>query len=79
VQGWLDNPGSNFGWALKNADEATANTGRTFYSSETATAAFHPQLEVTYEVVPEPATAMLAVFGAAAAAVAPTRSRMRRN
>ena len=42
-------------------DEATANTGRTFFSSEVATAAFRPQLEITYEVIPEPSTLLLGV------------------
>jgi hypothetical protein len=79
VQSWLDNPGSNFGWVLKNTDEATANTGRTFYSSDAATASFHPQLEVTYDVVPEPATAMIAAFGAATTVVASHRRGSRRK
>jgi hypothetical protein len=64
VQAWLDNPASNSGWLLRNADETTANTGRTFFSSEVATQAFRPQLEITYQVVPEPAAAAIGLFGA---------------
>lgn len=79
VQGWLDNPGSNFGWLLKNTDEATANTGRTFYSSDAATTSFHPQLEVTYDVVPEPTTGMIAAFGAAVTVIASNRRRLRQK
>jgi hypothetical protein len=76
VQAWLDDPSSNFGWALLNTDEMTANTGRTFYSRDVATTAFHPQLDVTYQVVPEPATAMLSLLGAAICVVAPARARL---
>jgi hypothetical protein len=48
VQGWLDEPSANLGWILVNADETTDNTSRTFYSRQVATAAFHPQLTITY-------------------------------
>jgi len=34
VQGWLDIPASNFGWALVNADEATIRSSKSFYSRE---------------------------------------------
>lgn len=73
VQNWLDNPGSNFGWMLKNTDEASANTGRTFYTSEVATAAFHPQLEITYEVIPEPSTLILGITAGLVSLVVPSR------
>jgi hypothetical protein len=77
VQAWLDNPATNFGWALVNADEATSNTGRTFYSRDVATTAFHPQLEVTYQVVPEPTAVSMALLGAAVCVAAPSRARFR--
>jgi hypothetical protein len=48
VRGWLDNPSSNFGWMLVSADEVTPATFRGFYSRQTATAAFRPQLSVTF-------------------------------
>jgi hypothetical protein len=48
VQQWLSTPASNFGWELVNADETTARNFRAFYSRETATAALHPQLQITY-------------------------------
>jgi hypothetical protein len=54
VQGWLNSPSTNFGWMLKNADEVTPTDFRTFYSREAATAAFHPQLQITFTPVPEP-------------------------
>jgi hypothetical protein len=79
VQGWLDSPGSNFGWLMVNADEATANTGRTFYSRNVATAAFHPQLEITYEAIPEPSAATIALAGVAACVMASAGGRTRRD
>jgi hypothetical protein len=48
VQGWLDNPSTNFGWMLVNADEASPATFRGFYSRQTATASLRPQLSLTY-------------------------------
>lgn len=50
VQGWLDAPQSNFGWMLKNADEATPATFRGFYSSQTATAELRPHLAVSFSL-----------------------------
>ena len=73
VQSWLDDPNSNFGWILKNTDETSANTGRTFYTSEVATAAFRPQLEITYEVIPEPNTLALGVMAGLVSLVVPSR------
>jgi hypothetical protein len=48
MQGWLDDPQSNFGWMLVNADEATPATFRGFYSRQTATASLRPQLSLSY-------------------------------
>lgn len=48
VRAWLDSPASNFGWMLVGADEVTPATFRGFYSRQTATAAFRPQLSVTF-------------------------------
>ena len=50
VQGWIDNPQSNFGWMLKNADEVTPATFRGFYSSQTATAELRPHLTVSFSL-----------------------------
>jgi hypothetical protein len=79
VQNWFDNPGSNFGWMIINTDEATANTGRTFFTSEVATAAFRPQLEITYEVVPEPSTLLLAITAGVVSLVIPSRLARRKR
>jgi hypothetical protein len=68
VQGWLDNPASNFGWALVNSDESGSATVKVFYSRSAAQnasggpldAAFRPMLTITY--VPEPATLLTLLF-----------------
>jgi hypothetical protein len=60
VQAWLDTPSSNFGWMLKNSDETDATTFLAFYSRNTATSSFHPQLTITYTAVPEPSSLVLA-------------------
>ena len=67
VQGWLDNPAANFGWALINADEVNLATVRAFYSrSATVNAggdpldpSARPALTITYFVVPEPTAVIL--------------------
>jgi hypothetical protein len=50
VQNWIDDPSSNFGWLLLNADEVTPATFRGFYSRQTATASLRPQLAVSYSL-----------------------------
>jgi len=67
VQGWLDNPASNFGWAIVNANETSTATMKAFYSRQATLnngglgseidPTWLPRLTVTY--VPEPATAAL--------------------
>jgi hypothetical protein len=67
VQGWLSNPATNFGWVLINTNEASPGTVCAFYSrSATADAGgdpldpiARPALTITYDAVPEPATAVL--------------------
>jgi hypothetical protein len=60
AQSWLDDPSSNFGWMLVNSDEIGTSTFRVFYSRHVATAAWRPQLEITY--IPEPASVLLCVL-----------------
>ena len=50
VQGWLDDPTDNFGWLCKSGSEATASSLRVFFTSDAATAANWPQLEVSFRV-----------------------------
>src|SRR5215813_4053745 len=67
VQGWLDNPLSNFGWILINEDENGRQTHRAFYSREWSDPSLRPQLMISYVApVPVPAAAWLFVSGLAA-------------
>jgi hypothetical protein len=47
VQGWLNNPASNFGWILLG-DESTPNTAKRFDSRQNTVAANMPSLQLTY-------------------------------
>lgn len=46
VQGWLNNPATNFGWLIKIVDESIPSTARRISSRESATN--KPTLSVTY-------------------------------
>lgn len=48
VQGWLNNPSTNFGWELVNSDETDTRTFRAFWTKEAADPTTRPQLVVTY-------------------------------
>jgi len=50
VQLWLDEPGTNFGWMLRAADETASQTVRRIKSRETVTGS--PLLTVRYQVGP---------------------------
>lgn len=75
VQGWLNNPATNFGWIMINADETGSQTFFSFYTSEWSDragsdpilaaqyAAQEPQLQITF-TVPEPSGGLLAGFAA---------------
>lgn len=65
VQAWLDGTTDDFGWILLG-DEETLGSARRFNSVENASGA--PVLRITYETgtVPEPGTAALLTFVAAA-------------
>jgi hypothetical protein len=60
VQSWLDSPATNFGWALVNANETSAQTFKAFYSqsatlnsqNNSLDPSFRPALTIHY--VPEP-------------------------
>jgi hypothetical protein len=81
AQGWLNNPATDFGWELKNADETDPTTFDAFYSREGTrvsgvTANQLPDLQVTY-TVPEPSSGTLAII--AALSFLGTRSFRRRG
>ena len=82
LQGWLNNPATNFGWILRNVSESGTQTVRAFYSRESGTGAsaalttaYQPSLAITY--VPEPATGVL--FFAALMLMCTTRRRQLDN
>jgi len=65
VQGWVNNPSSNNGLAVINANTTTAQTFLAFWSASGAANAGNglaPDLAVTY-VVPEPMSFSLMIFG----------------
>ena len=47
VQGWLNNPSSNFGWIVRG-DEAQSTTAKRFDSKENAVVADRPMLTINY-------------------------------
>jgi len=57
AQLFLDQPGSNFGWALLG-NESAASTAKRFATREEPDASLRPTLVVTY--IPEPSSAVLA-------------------
>lgn len=48
VQGWVDDPSSNFGWLLQNNDEVSIRTFRAFYTREETNSSLQPQLQITF-------------------------------
>ncbi len=48
VQGWLDDPSSNFGWSLV-IDSPPSGSAKRFNSRENSTASSRPKLTITYE------------------------------
>jgi MprA protease rhombosortase-interaction domain-containing protein len=67
VQNWLNNPATNFGWMLINANESSPGTVRAFFSrsatvnigGDPLTIDPYPVLTITFTAVPEPAAAVL--------------------
>jgi hypothetical protein len=59
VQGWLDNPGTNFGWQLRADELQAAPSARRFGSLESANPAEAPLLTITFTPLsgPPPASA----------------------
>ncbi len=53
VQGWVNNPATNLGWAVVNNSEASGHTAKRFDSRENSNATFRPLLTVIYTPPPE--------------------------
>ncbi len=70
AQLWLDNPGSNYGWALLG-DETLGSTAIQFASRENSESTFRPSLTIEYTTIPAPSALALLALGA-------IRSRRRR-
>jgi hypothetical protein len=67
VQSWLDDPSSNFGFALISGSETIAGSARRFASKEQNSALFQaPSLTITFTTAPEPGKTMLLLAGIAA-------------
>jgi hypothetical protein len=70
VQDWLNNPATNFGWAL-TADESINGTVRRFQSREAADPATRPLLAIDYHPVPEPTGGASLLLGGLLCVVTP--------
>lgn len=70
VQGWLNDPQSNFGWELVNTDETDSRTFRAFWTKEASDPTLRPELLVTYATLPGDANHDHVVNGLDIAAVA---------
>ncbi len=63
VQSWIDNPSSNFGWAIIG-NETVSGSAKRLDSRNNPTPANRPSLVVTYTPVPAPATLGLLLLAA---------------
>lgn len=61
VQGWLDNPSSNYGW-LVMGNESTGSTAKRFDSRHHPTPAYRPVLLVSYTIDGEETTLYLPII-----------------
>ncbi|MCA9730104.1 MAG: multicopper oxidase domain-containing protein, partial [Candidatus Eisenbacteria bacterium] len=56
LQGWVDDPSSNFGWVMIGQETGMVTTQKRFASRENTNTSYRPVLEITYSVPPNPAT-----------------------
>jgi len=67
VQGWLNTPATNFGWALINAQETVSTDFRAFYTRDFTDNTLVPELTIDFTAptaaVPEPGTIGLIGIG----------------
>src|SRR5262245_34049224 len=50
VQAWLENPAAQFGWIIKQTNEAQNLTAKSFYSKESIAAIFRRKLTINYSL-----------------------------
>ncbi len=62
VQGWLDAPGGNFGWALFGG-EGTASTAKRFDSRNNNEGGIMPTLLIEYTPIPAPGAGVVMAIG----------------
>lgn len=60
LQFWLDNPAQNFGWLLQG-DESRGQSAKRLNSRDSG---FSPELDITYQHVPEPSSMVLLAIAA---------------
>ena len=53
VQNWIDNPGTNYGWLVKHANESSSGTAKRFDSRQNPTSSNRPVLTVAYCTPPK--------------------------
>ena len=68
VQGWLQNPASNYGWEFINSGETDPKTYRAFFTREYSDPTDHPQIRIAY-IAPVPTPAAVILFGSGVAAM----------
>lgn len=77
VASWINTPGTNFGFVIAAATDATHDQVLIFSSENVYGSAVAPRLEFDYTAIPEPGTT--AMLGLAALALGFHHSRRRRN
>lgn len=72
VQGWVDDPASEFGWVVVG-DESAPLTAKRFNSRENPDVATRPVLTLTYDVIPEPGAGVLLLLAGILAGLTSSR------
>lgn len=65
VQTWLDDPASDFGWAIL-CNEVLASSAKRFDTRENAEPSVRPRLEIGFRVIPAPCSVVVAALGLSA-------------
>lgn len=76
VQGFVNTPGSNSGWALRG-DEVTLSSAKRFHTREETEASFRPNLTIDYTPVPAPGVLVLGLACASGVCLRRARGKAR--